>query len=425
MRDSNRRLSALKVVKLARPGLYGDGGGLYLQIAVGGTKSWVLRFMRSGRARKMGLGPVDIVSLADARERGRAARRQLLDGIDPIEARHEQRAQQRLEEARGVTFKQCAERYIAAHEAGWRNPKHRTQWRSTLATYAYPVCGDLSVAAIDTALVLKAVEPIWTEKPETAGRVRGRIESVLDWAKARGYRSGDNPARWRGHLDHLLPKRSKVQRVEHYPAMAYADIPHFMADLRKRESTSARALEFLVLNAARTGAVIGATWDEIDTKEKVWTVPASRIGTKINGDKPRKVPLSIRSLEILASLPHEEGNPHVFIGGKPGQGLSNMAMAELLKGMAYPSTTPGELATVHGMRSAFKDWATERTNYPNEVSEAALWHVVADKTEAAYRRGELLEKRRRLMADWAKFCSAPRSQLAAKVLALHGKRSAR
>src|SRR5215217_6382498 len=259
-------LTALAVARLTKPGRYAVGDGAYLQIAAGGTKAWIFRYQRDGKARHMGLGPANLVTLAEAREEAREARRALLDGIDPLTARRERRAAARLQAAKGVTFRGCAERMIASHEAAWKNPKHRQQWRSTLTTYAYPAFGDLSVAAIDTGLVLKALEPIWSTKPETAGRVRGRIESVLDWAKARGYREGENPARWRGHLDKLLPNRRKVRRVRNHPAIPYVDLPEFMSELRDRDSVSARALEFAILTAARTAEVIGASWSEIDLK---------------------------------------------------------------------------------------------------------------------------------------------------------------
>ena len=400
-----KKLTALQVAKLKKPGRYAVGDGAYLQITGDSGRSWLFRYQRDGKPRHMGLGSESLLSLVDAREAAREARRLLLQGIDPLEHRAAKRQQAALETARGVTFKECADRYIAAHEAAWRNPVHRKQWRSTLATYVHPVFGDLPVAAIDTALVTQVLEPIWTAKPETAGRLRGRIERILDWARVRGHRSGENPARLAGHLDHLLPKRSKVARVKHHPALPYADIPAFVGELRAREGISVRALEFTTLTAARTGATIGARWDEIDFSAKVWTVPPERAGTKIMSEepKPRRVPLSDRALEILTALPREEGNPHIFIGGNAGQPLSNMAMLELMRDMR-PGYVP------HGLRSSFKDWCSEETNYPNEVSEAALWHAVADKVEAAYRRGDLFEKRRRLMAEWANYCGSRASE---------------
>jgi integrase len=393
LRERNR-LTAIKVAKISRPGRYGDGNGLVLQVSKWRTKSWLFRYQRDGRERQMGLGPVDAVSLADARDLARDCRKRLLTGADPIEARRAERMQSRLEAARGVTFRECADRYIAAHEAGWRNDKHKAQWKSTLATYVYPIIGKLSVASIDTALVVKVIEPIWSAKPETAGRVRGRIESVLDWAHVRGFRAADNPARWRGHLDKVLPSRRKVKAIKHHAALPYAEIPAFMADLRSREGISARALEFLILTAVRSGEVIRARWDEFDVGAKTWTIPRERM----KGGREHRVPLSDRVLEILSVLPRE--GDYVFPGARRGVALSDMAMLELMRGMR-PSYVP------HGFRSTFRDWAAERTNYPNHVVEMALAHVVGDKVEAAYRRGDLFEKRRRLMMDWAKYSSVP------------------
>ena len=365
--------------------------------------------MRDGGAREMGLGPLDLVGLAAARERAREARRLLLDGLDPIELRRSRRTKAKVEAARGLSFKEAAEKYIAAHEAGWRNAKHREQWRATLATYAYPTMGALPVAAIDTAIVLKALEQIWHEKPETASRLRGRIASVLDWAAARNLREGDNPARWRGHLDKLLPAKQKIRGVKHHAAMTYADVPAFVALLRGQTRISARALEFTILNASRTSEVIGARWLEIDLAAKVWTVA----GERMKSGRVHRVPLSDRALEILEQMPRE--GDFVFPGGKAKRPLSNMAMAELLKGMH------SNRFTVHGFRSSFRDWAAECTNYPREIAETALAHVTKDKTEAAYKRGDALEKRRRLMRDWAKFCSSNLS--ATNVVPIRGKSS--
>jgi integrase len=393
MREA-KKLSAIAVAKLTKPGRYAVGDGAYLQIAAGGTKAWIFRYQRDGKARHMGLGPVSLISLAEAREKARNARRALLEGNDPLELKRQTRARQRLEVAKGMSFKDCAERMISSHEAAWKNPKHRAQWRSTLATYVYRTYGDLPVAAIDTGLVLKALEPIWAAKPETAGRVRGRIEAVLDWAKARGYRDGENPARWRGHLDKLLPNRRKVRSVRNHPAMPYSELPVFMAELRNRKSVSARALEFAILTAARTGEVIGAKLSEIDLDNAVWTVPADRM--KVG--KEHRVPLSPRAVEIVRELPRD--GDYVFSGGRAGKPLSNMALLELMRGMR-PEFVP------HGFRSTFRDWAAERTNHPSEVVEQALAHAIESKVEAAYRRGDLFEKRRQLMADWASYCLAP------------------
>lgn len=404
---ASRRLTALKVTREQQPGRYGDGAGLWLHIGKTGGKSWVLRYQRDGRAREMGLGPVDLVSLAEARELAREARRALrVQDIDPIDARRERVVQRRLEATRAMTFAACAEKYIEAHRAGWKNLKHAEQWPATLSTYAEPVIGKLPVAAIDTALVLKVLEPIWHEKPETAKRVRGRIEQVLDWATAREYRRGDNPARWRGHMDKLLPARSKVRAIKHHSALPYSELPAFMSDLRQREGISARALELLILTALRTGEVISAIWDEIDLTEKVWTVPPARM----KAGREHRVPLSDRAVEILKSLPREDENPHVFIGGRKGKPLSNMAMLELMKHIRLGFVP-------HGFRSTFRDWAAERTSYPNHVAEMALAHVVGDKVEAAYRRGDLFDKRRRLMADWARYCGQ-KAKVAGEVVPL-------
>jgi integrase len=371
--------------------------------------SWQLRFERHGRERWLGLGPVGLVGLKAARERARAARLQLLDGIDPIEAKRAARAEAALAAARAITFEEAARQYFDAHERKWKNKKHAAQFLSTLKAYVFPKIGQRSVAAIDTGLVLKAIEPLWLDKDnprvETANRVRGRIESVLDWATVRGYRQGDNPARWKGHLSEVLPARGQIAKVEHHAALAYEQIGTFMAELAKREGTAARALEFTILCASRTGETMGARWSEIDFAGKVWTVPSGRI----KGGREHKVPLSSRAVEILQALPREDDNEFVFIGPRSG-GLSNMAMASVLKRMGR------EDITVHGFRSTFRDWAAERTNYPNHVVEMALAHVVGDKVEAAYRRGDLFAKRIRLMAEWARFCSArPREATATLV----------
>lgn len=390
-------LTAIKIARLRKPGKYGDGGGLWLQISQSGTKSWGFRFMRDGKARQMGLGPLHTIGLAEAREKARKARALLLDGIDPIVARDAALEAVRAETAKAIMFKDAAERYIAAHRLGWKNAKHAEQWTKTLESYAYPVIGDLGVSAIDTGHVIKIIEPIWAAKTETASRVRGRIESVLDWATVRHFRKGDNPARWKGHLENLLPSKTKVAKVRHHPALAYEELPGFMERLREQGCVSARALEFTILTAARTSEAIGATWGEIDLKSKIWTVPADRI----KSDRPHRVPLSARVFEILQDLPREKGNEHLFVGAKKGAGLSNMAMLELLRNMA------GNGVTVHGFRSTFRDWAGDRTSFPREVAEAALAHVIGDKTEEAYRRSDALERRRRLMEAWSGFCAAP------------------
>jgi integrase len=408
-------LTALKVGRLVgKPGMHADGGGLYLQVTAGGA-SWIYRYMLNGRAREMGLGPLALFGLQEARAKALDARRLRHGGIDPIEARRAARQQARLHAAKAITFKQCAESYIKAHRAGWRNGKHAAQWEATLATYAEPIIGALPVQTVDTALVLKAIEPLWTTKPETASRLRGRIESILDWASAREYRAGENPARWRGHLDKLLPARSKVRRVEHHAALPYAELADFMVALREQEGIAARALEFLILTAARTGEVIGARWNEIDLLDKTWTVPAARM----KAQREHRVSLSARALAILNEMPGgqgEAGDAFVFPGGKTGKPLSNMAFLMLLRRMGR-----GDL-TAHGFRATFKTWASERTSFQNEIVEAALAHVVGSKVEQAYRRSDMFEKRQRLMAQWATFSTtAPVDQAAGTVTPLRHK----
>jgi integrase len=388
------RLSALAVKRESRPGMLHDGGGLYLQVTAAGAKSWIYRFMLNGRAREMGLGPLHTISLSEARARAAEYRRQRLDGIDPIEVRKAKRDEAKLEAATSMTFDACTAAYIEAHEASWRNAKHRQQWRNTLEAYARPVIGALPVQVIDLTLVMKVLEPIWHTKPETAARLRGRIEVILDWATVRGYRKGENPARWRGHLDKLLPSRNKVQKVEHHAALPYREIADFMAKLREQKGVAAQALEFLILTAARTGEVIGARWEEFDLKERIWTVPAGRM----KASREHRVPLSDRAEEIVQGLAEARVGDFVFPGGKPTNPLSNMAMLKLLQRMGRADLT------AHGFRSTFRDWAAEQTSYPHEVAEMALAHTVGDKVEAAYRRGDLFEKRQQLMADWAGWC---------------------
>jgi integrase len=305
-----------------------------------------------------------------------------------------------------MTFKECAESYISANQSGWKNAKHGVQWTATLETYAYPVIGSLPVGAVETAHVLKILQPIWNSKTETASRVRGRIEKVLDRAKALKIRSGENPARWKGHLDQLLPARSQVAPVEHHTALPYRELPAFMVRLRDADSVSARALEWTILTIARTGDTIGAKWQEINEAERTWTIPAGRLkGRRGAGRNDHVIPLSDRALDILHNMPRE--GDYIFPGGKEGRGLSNMAMDQLLKGMGYDS----DAATVHGFRSTFKDWCSEQTGYPNELSELAMAHTVSNKVEAAYRRGDMREKRVQLMRDWADYCASSPSAM--------------
>ena len=319
------RLSAKRVEQLSEPGLHHDGGGLYLQVSKSGAKSWILRYQRDGKQHMYGLGPLRVVSLKQARERAQAARLQLLDGIDPIEARRSTRMQAKLEAAQSVTFREAAERFLSANEYSWKSSVHRQQWKQTLEQYAFPVFGDLPVAAIDTALVLQVLEPIWADKGVTAGRLRGRIERVLDWAKARGMREGENPARWRGHLAEILPKPARAQK--HHTALPFAAVPAFVAELREQDGVAARALEFAILTAARTGEVLGALWSEIDLAQRTWTIPADKTKAK----RQHKIPLSGRVVEILERLPREAGNPHVFPGVQPGKPLHRQSMLLLLQ----------------------------------------------------------------------------------------------
>ena len=388
------KLTALGVGKLKTPGMYGDGGGLWLQVSGKGAKSWIFRFTLRGKSREMGLGSAGTFTLAEARDRALSCRKLCADGLDPIEAKRAQQDEARLEAARAMTFQQCATAYIEAHKAGWRNAKHAAQWTATLATYAYPAFGSLPVAAIDTGFVMKAIEPIWSAKPETATRVRGRIESVLDWATTHGYRRGENPARWKGHLSNLLPKRSKVQKVEHHAALPYSEVTTFLADLRAREAVAARALEFAILTSARTGEVIGATWAEFNLEAAEWTIPAQRM----KAGAEHRVPLSGPALAILRHMKEARHGEFVFPGGRRGQPLSNMGMLMMLRRMGRADLT------VHGFRSTFRDWASETTHFPSEVVEMALAHAIESKVEAAYRRGDLFAKRRELMDAWADHC---------------------
>ena len=388
------RLSSLKVTHAREPGMLADGNGLYLQVTRGNARSWIFRYFRNGKSHEMGLGSLKAVGLAAARLKAAECRGLLADGIDPIAARDAEHAQRALETARGMTFDDCADAYIKAHSTAWRNQKHAAQWTATIRTYVSPVFGSLPVRAVDVALVMKVLEPIWTTKPETAGRIRGRIESVLNWAKARGYRTGENPAQWKGHLDNLLPARGKIAKVKHHAALPYDQASQFIDALRRQEGIAPLAFEFAILTAARTGEIIGARWDEIDLAQKVWTVPASRM----KGGREHRVPLSAEALAVLSRLSKGDPEDFVFTGHKKSP-LSNMALLMLLRRMGR------DKLTAHGFRSTFRDWAAERTNFPREVAEAALAHVVGDKVEAAYRRGDFFEKRRRLMEAWGEFAT--------------------
>jgi integrase len=427
MARTTGRLTALAVQRARmKPGMYADGGGLYLQVTPNGA-SWIYRFMLNGRSREMGLGPLALFGLKEAREKALEARRLRHADVDPIEARKLERAAKRISESKAITFRQCADAYVKAHSAGWRNAKHARQWEATLATYADPIVGGLPVQAIDTALVMRVLEQeinnvlggsvaaLWRAKPETASRLRGRIESILDWAKVRGYRDGENPARWRGHLDKLLPARAKVRKIEHHAALPHDEVADFLRTLQLQDGVAARALEFAILAAARTGEVIGAVWGEMNVSARLWTVPAARM----KAGKEHRVPLTARALTILAEMrPLDDArqvldHDFVFRGSKPGRPLSNMAFLMLLRRMKR------EDLTVHGFRSSFRDWAAERTNFPSEVAEMALAHAISDKAEKAYRRGDLFDRRRRLMVAWEEFALARRPQTPDKLAHLH------
>ncbi|MHC2584189.1 tyrosine-type recombinase/integrase [Bradyrhizobium diazoefficiens] len=385
------KLTARKV-ETAKSGKYSDGGNLYLIVSETGARKWVLRFTWRGRAKEMGLGSADSVPLADAREKAASARRQIARGLNPIEER---------KRTGGIpTFGEMADDVREALSAGFRNEKHKAQWKSTLETYAAPLRAK-PVDTITTDDVLAVLKPIWTGKAETASRVRGRIEKVLDAAKAKGYRDGENPARWRGHLDHLLPKPSKLARGHHL-AMPYEKVATFVADLREREATAALALELCILTAARSGEVLGMQWSEIDLDKKVWTVPAERM----KAGREHRVPLSSRVVAILRQLEKLKAGNFVFPGQSRNKPLSNMAMEMMLRRMKI------EDATVHGFRSTFRDWAGNVTTFPREVTETALSHVIGDKAEQAYRRSDALEKRRKLMEAWAAYCEPRRGQQA-------------
>jgi integrase len=396
------KLTAIEVQRTKGPAVLHDGGGLYLRVVASGTKSWVYRFQIDGRRRDMGLGPYPDISLAEARRRATEHRNQRREGIDPLDAKAARRQAHRLVVAKGRTFRECALEFIEKNSAGWRNAKHRQQWQNTLASYVYPILGDLPVSEIDTGLVLQVLDPLWTKKPETASRVRGRIEAVLDAATVRGFRQGPNPAQWKGNLAHILPAHAKVRKVVHHAALPFDDMPNFLVDLHRRQGMAARALEFTALTAARTGEVLGARWNEIDFTAKVWTISAERM----KAGNEHRVPLNDAALRVLEAVHPlalmtdgtQDPTAPIFPGLRRKLPMSNMVLLMLLRRMKRTDLT------AHGFRSTFSDWAAERTAYPREVVEMALAHAIPNRVEAAYRRGDLFEKRRQLMADWARFC---------------------
>lgn len=387
------KLTALKVKKLKEAGRFSDGDGLYFYISRGGSRSWVFRYRDriTGKHRDKGLGPEREVTLEQARDAARRARAALRAGVDPIDSEVQAKAQAAVERSRGVSLGHCIEQYIRAHKASWRNDKHASQWENTLRTYARALW-DHPIASIDTPEVLSVLEPIWTTKTETATRVRQRIEAVLDWAAARKLRSGINPARWRGHLDKILPKPAKLKDVKPRPALPYVQVGPFMAELRAKDSLAAKALELIVLTASRPSEVVGARWDEIDFDGACWTIP----GERMKAGKAHRVPLSAQALTLMRELPRSDAQ-FVFPGSGKNPSLSTAAALKLLKELRV-GIVP------HGFRSTFRDWAADMTAFPREVAEQALAHAIPDKTEAAYRRTDLFMKRATLMSAWADYC---------------------
>jgi integrase len=390
-------------IKNAPEGVHSDGSGLYLQVTRAGAKSWLFRYQLKGRRREMGLGSFKDLSAAKARARVEELKERTRKGIDPLEEALAAREAEAREEARqekeaaqrAMTFRVVAEEYIASHRDGWRNAKHAAQWGATLRAYAFPIIGDLPVAEVTTNLVLDVLRPIWTTKPETASRVRSRVELVISYAKARDWFVGQNPAVWRGHLSALLPAPTKVRKVRHFAALAWPEIAEFMKTLADCPGVSAKALEFAILTAARSGEVRGARWSEIDVENGIWTVPAERM----KAGREHRSPLSDRALALLRGLPRVKGEELVFPGTRRNSPLSDMSLSAVLKRMGRRDVT------VHGFRSTFRDWAAEVSLHHPDIVETALAHVISNKVEAAYRRGDLLEKRRLLMQDWANWCS--------------------
>lgn len=383
-------------VATAKPGKHEDGGGLRLVVSETGAKKWVVRAMHAGKRKEFGLGGYPGVGLAEARKAAEEYRQLYSKGIDPVEERNKKLLSS---QAQTPTFTSCAAKFIKSHRRGWKNAKHARQWVSTLKTYARPSMGKKNVDDITTQDILAVLQPIWNSKNETAKRLQGRIENILDYAAAHNHRDQTNPARWRGHLDKLLPKPSKIQKIRHHPAMPYMDIHAFWAELATNDCTSAKALRLLILTAARTSEVLNATWDEFDLGNRLWIIPASRM----KAAREHRIPLSTTALKILNEQPKAAGNPYVFPGAKYGKPLSNMALLHLMRGMGYGKGCEKGEYVPHGFRSTFRDWCGEVSSYPRDVAEMALAHTIDNKAEAAYRRGDLLEKRRQMMQDWADY----------------------
>jgi integrase len=407
MPKTAKELGPLAVSKLTTPGLHAVGGvaGLALQVTPTGARSWTYRYRVAGKRRELGLGAYPAITLAKARQAAGDALATRLKAEDPIEQRRAGKSARAASVAAAWTFEQCAEGFIKAHEAGWKNAKHGQQWRNTLAQQANPVLGKLLVRDVELRHVLAVIEPIWTTTPETASRLRGRIEQVLDWAAARGMRDGLNPARWRGHLDKLLPRRSKVKKIEHFEALPVAEVGGFMERLRKVQGFSARCLELVVLTAVRSGEARGAVWSEFDLAGRLWLIPAERM----KGGRPHRVPLSDAAMELIEALPRIEGTELLFPSPRGGK-LSDMALTLTMRRMDLK-------AVPHGFRSTFRDWCGEHTNFSRDVAEMALAHAIENKVEASYRRGDAFEKRRKLMAEWASFVAIVQPTAEARVQA--------
>ena len=400
MGSKAKELSALAVQRLTAPGMHAVGGvaGLYLCVSPSGSRSWIARVNVDGKRREMGLGSFPDVSLSIAREKARAARSDTTMGIDPVAHRKEARSARQALKATQKTFADCAKAYIEAHSDSWRNAKHRAQWPSTFETYVYPTMGTVLVGEVTQAHVMAVLLPIWKTKTQTATRLRGRIEQVLAWATAAGFRQGENCARWTGLLDQLLPAPGKVSEPRHHPAVRVDDMPAFIKALRQHDGLSPKALEFVVLTAARSGEVRGATWAEIDLEAAVWTVPKERM----KAGKEHRVPLNTQAIKLLEAMPRIEGTELVFPAPRGGQ-LSDMALTALTRRMNFRDDA-GRVCVPHGFRSTFRDWVFERTDYPRDLAEAALAHALENKVEAAYRRGDALERRRAMMQAWANYC---------------------
>jgi len=400
MAKTVKQLKDLQIKRLSRPGAYPDGEGLYLQVRNSGAKDWFYRYEVAGKGRKRGLGPYPTISLEKAREDALVCRQLRKKGVDPIDFYKDIEIKKDLEKSKSSTFKECAIAYIDIHRHGWRNEKHESQWRNTLETYAYPTIGDLPVQSIDIDLIMKVLEPIWFDKTETASRIRQRMENILDWATVKKYRQGDNPALWRGRLDKLLPKRTKVQKPVHFAAMDYRDVPEYFQSLRAKDTIASKALAFTILTATRNGEARAASRSEIDDNAKIWIIPDSRM----KAQKEHRVPLSDEAMKIIKEMEpfKRQTDDLIFPGLAHAKPINEASLLKIVK-------QHDQTLTVHGFRSSFRDWCAEQTSYPREVAEAALAHTLKDKTEAAYLRGDMFEKRRKLMGSWADYCLKDKS----------------